>query len=88
MGLMVTWVLSPFLLLLIAAVFTKKWQAVKRRTLYGLMLAVSVITDLVYIVDALTPHAKAAVVFVIVPPASWLLMGVVAGHSARTNVAK
>jgi 2-C-methyl-D-erythritol 4-phosphate cytidylyltransferase len=80
---MVTWVLSPFLVLLVAAMFASRWPAGKRAKLYVLMLVLSLVTVLIYTVDAFTPHAKAAVVFVVVPPASWLVMAIAAGLAAK-----
>ncbi len=68
------WVLSPFLLLILAERVAKTWSALARGTLYGLMLAITVGSLSIYGSVALgAPVAKTATVFVVAPPVSWLL---------------
>jgi hypothetical protein len=75
---MAIWVLSPFIALAWANLVSKRWPVLIRATLYSLMLIVTLGTLAIYTEDALgTPRAKAAFVFVLVPPVSWLLAGIV-----------
>jgi hypothetical protein len=80
--LMAVWVLSPFAALLLANVVSKRWPVLTRATLYSVMLVVTLGALAVYGHDALRPRAKAAVVYVVVPPASWLLIAIVLGVAA------
>ena len=74
---MAIWMLSPFVVLGWANLISKGWSAVVRTTLYCLMVAVPLCSLLVYGDDALGHRrAKAAFVYVIVPPAGWLLIAV------------
>lgn len=77
--LMATWVLSPFIALTWANLVSKRWSRVTRATLYALMLAIAVSSLAIYGDDAQGHRwAHAAVVFVLVPGASWLLMAIAA----------
>jgi hypothetical protein len=72
------WVLSPFVVLVWADVVSKRWSALTRAALYGVMLVVALGSLAIYGNDALRPRkAQPAFVFVLVAPASWLLIGVV-----------
>ncbi|MGO9273301.1 MAG: hypothetical protein ACLQOO_24205 [Terriglobia bacterium] len=72
------WVLSPFIALVLANVVSKRWSALTRATLYGVMLALTLGSLAIYGEVALgPPRAKTAFVFVVVPPASWLLIAIV-----------
>jgi hypothetical protein len=72
------WVLSPFVALVLASVISKRWSFHTRATLYSLMLALTLGSLAIYADVALgPPRAKTAFVFVIVPPASWLLTAIV-----------
>lgn len=76
--LMAIWVLSPFLALLWACVVSKRWSTPTRATLYSMMLILPLASLADYGVDAWRqPRTQAAFVFVVVPPASWLLMAIV-----------
>ena len=72
------WVLSPFLAAFLAHVFSKRWPGVTRATLYAVMLALTVGSLAIY-GDFVFGHlkAKAGFVFLVVPFASWLLIGIV-----------
>jgi hypothetical protein len=77
------WVLSPFIALALANVVSKRWSVLTRATLYSVMLVVALGSLAVYGADALRPpRAQAAFVFVVVPPASWLLTAIVVGVAA------
>ena len=74
---MAIWVLSPFMVLLLAHVVSKRWSVLTRATLHGLMLVVTIGSLAIYADDALKPRkAQAAFVFVAVPPASCLLVAI------------
>lgn len=78
MVLFALWVLSPFMALVMATVVSKRWSVHTRATLYSVMLVLTLGSLAVYGDVALgPPRAKTAFVFVIVPPASWLLMGII-----------
>jgi len=77
------WVLSPFMALLFAHVVSKRWSVLTRATLYGVMLVLTFGSLAIYGDVALgPPRAKTAFVFVVVPPASWLLIAIVAPIAA------
>ena len=74
----VIWVLSPFMALVLAHVVSKRWSVLTRATLYSVMLVVTLGSLAIYGDDALGHRrAQAAFVYVIVPPASWLLIAIV-----------
>jgi hypothetical protein len=69
------WVLSPFMGLLLASVVSKRWSVLTRATLHVVMLVLTLGSLAIYGDVALgPPRAKTATVFVVVPPASWLLI--------------
>ncbi len=69
------WVLSPFIALAFAAIASKRWSTRTRVTLYGIILVVTLGSLALYGAVALgPPRTRTASVFVVVPPASWLLM--------------
>jgi hypothetical protein len=72
------WVLSPFMALVVANVVSKRWSVLTRATLYSVMLVVTLGSLAIYGDDALGHRrAQAAFVYVVVPPASWLLIAIV-----------
>jgi hypothetical protein len=72
------WVLSPFIALVFANVVSKRWSVLTRATLYTVMLVLAVGSLVIYGDVALDPpRPKTAFVFVVVPPASWLVIGIV-----------
>ena len=72
------WVISPFVVLLLAGLVSARWPVLIRTTLYSLMLILSVGSLAIYVDDALRPRkAQAAFVFIALPPASWLLIAIV-----------
>ena len=81
--LMTTWVLSPFMALVLADVVSKRWSVLTRTTLHGVMLVLTLGSLAIYVDDALSPpKAQAAFVFVAVPPASWLLIAIIVPTAA------
>ena len=77
------WVLSPFMALIWANVVSKRWPVLTQATLHSVMLVLTLGTLAIYGYVALTPpRAQAAFVFVVVPPASWLLIAIVVATAA------
>ncbi len=76
--LFVIWVLSPFVALVLADVVSKRWSVLTRTALYSVMLVVTLGSLAIYGDDALGHRRpQAAFVWVVVPPASWLLIAIV-----------
>lgn len=79
----VIWVLSPFLALVFLDRILPHRSTITRATLYVVMLAVALGSVAIYAHDALRPpKAQAAFVYVMVPPASWLLGAIVIAGTA------
>jgi hypothetical protein len=78
------WVLSPFVVLLWANLVSKRWAVVTRATLYYVTLVLTLGSLAIYgDVVALRPAGSAnAFPFVVVPPASWVLMTIVVSTAA------
>ncbi len=84
------WVLSPFALLALADLLSKRWHwsIQTRRALYGVMLVIAVASVTVYGVFALGGDRPKTAPFVLLAPASWLLAVLVVAataFNARTN---
>ena len=76
------WVVSPFAILAAVDVAAKRWSALTRATLYGVTPVVTAASLAIYGAVAFgTPRPKTAV-FVIVAPASWLLIAIVVATAA------
>jgi hypothetical protein len=83
MLIMAVWVLAPFMALAWANLISKRWSVLTRATLYSVILVLALASLAVYGIGALRPpKAHAAFVFVVVPPASWLLVLIVVGTVA------
>ena len=90
---LIIWVLSPFMALVLADVISKRWPVLTRATLYSATLVVTLGSLAIYGYDALRPRkAQAAFWYVLVPPASWLLIlvvvpiaGFISGRLARRD---
>lgn len=83
---MAFWVFSPFVALLWADVVSKRWPVLTRAALYGVMLVAALGSLAIYGADALWPRkSQAAFVYVVVPPASWLLSAIVLSAAAFTS---
>jgi hypothetical protein len=78
LALFTLWVLSPFMALLFANVFSKRWVVLTRATLYSLMLVLTPCSLAIYGEVAFgPPRAQPASAFLLVPLASWLLIATV-----------
>jgi predicted dienelactone hydrolase len=88
------WVISPFLALLLANLVSKRWSVVSRAALHGVILVCAPATLAIYGFVVLGPSSgKSAFAFIVVPPATWLLLAIVvplavliAGWLARTSL--
>lgn len=90
LALMASWVLSPFVALLWAWVVSKRWSVLSRTALYGVMMAVALGSLALYTYFAFRPpKAQPASVYILIPPASWLLaiivLSVAASMSRKTT---
>ena len=78
MALFVIWVLSPFIALVATHVVSKRWSILARAACYCMMIVLPLASLAIYGNDALRPRkAQAAFVYVIVPPASGLLIAII-----------
>ena len=88
-GLFMIWVLSPFVGLALANLFSKSWSVLTRATLYSVTLLLSLISLAFYGEVALgPPRAKTAFLFLVVPPGSWLLMAAAVSAAALISRAR
>src|SRR5438046_165878 len=72
------WVVLPFLALVLAHTFSKRWSSITRTTLYCVMLVVSVISLAVYAYMVFRPHdVTPTATFLAVPLMSLLVVGIV-----------
>jgi hypothetical protein len=72
------WVLSPFMALLLADIVSKSWSVITRATLHSVMLAITLSSLAIYAYVVLRPRQSTPTfVFLIVPPASCVLVGMV-----------
>jgi hypothetical protein len=80
------WVLSPFVLLAWANVVSARWPALTRAALQSVTLLIALGSLAAYGNIALgPPRAQGAFVFVVVPPASWLVIAAAAWISRRMS---
>src|SRR5260221_9605553 len=70
------WVLSPFVVLLLTNVISKRWSVTSHVILYSLMLVLTV-GSLICYSGTVSPWSKPAAVFLVVPMLSWLLIVIV-----------
>jgi hypothetical protein len=76
--LLAIWVASPFVVLLVASLVSPRWSPPTRRALSIVMLVVTLSTLAIYVADAVWPRAsQGAFDFIVVPPASWLVIALV-----------
>ena len=76
----VIWVLSPFVLLALASIVSKRWSDVTRATLYVVTLVLTFSTLAIYAQRVFgPPRPQAAFMFIVLPPVSWVLTAIVVG---------
>jgi uncharacterized membrane protein YhaH (DUF805 family) len=73
-ALFLAWVLSPFIALLVADKVSKRWTDFTRKTLYILMLALTILSLLSYSGVLRPTETKTAFVFLVLPLISWVLI--------------
>ena len=71
------WVLAPITALVWAWAVSEPWSILTQATLYSVMLVLALGGLEIYGGAALSPRAKAASVYVMVPAVSWLLIAIV-----------
>lgn len=82
----VFWVLSPFAALAWANIVSQRWPLLTRATLYCVTLLVTLGSLAIYGELIKRPAGSAnAFMFVVVPPASWLLLAVAVSLAAWTS---
>ena len=80
------WVVSPFMGLQLADMFSKRWSVTTQATLHSVTLALALGSLAVYWYVALRPPTPTpAFVFLVVPPASWLFMATAVAAAARIS---
>jgi biotin transporter BioY len=77
LALFVIWDLSPFIGLVLADMFSRRWSVITRATLYGVMLILTLGSLALYADVVLRPRPQPAFRFLVVPLGSWLLMTIV-----------
>lgn len=77
MVLFALWVLSPFLALALINLVSKSWSVVSRAMLHGVTLILTLVSLAMYGDVHLRPHKPNAFVFIVIPPASWLIIAIV-----------
>ena len=87
-ALFTTWVLSPFIALLVANVISKRWSILMRGTLYFLTLFITLGSLVSYSGALSPPGTKPAFKFLIVPLISWLLLIIVIPILSRRAVSQ
>ena len=79
------WVLSPFIALLIVNVISKPWPVPARKTLYILMLLITISTLLIYSGPLRPADTRPAAIFLAVPVISYVLMVTVIALTRRLS---
>ena len=75
-SLFVGWVVSPFIALLIADKVSNRWTDTIRKTLYFIILALTLVSLLSYSGLLSPAGTKTAFVFLVVPLISWVVIAV------------
>jgi hypothetical protein len=71
------WVLVPFVVVFLVDAVSRRWSATSQSALHALMVLLAVLSLAVYGAELVRPHTPPAFMFVLVPPASLLLMACV-----------
>lgn len=79
------WVLSPFLALAIANLRARSWPPRIRRALHAAAIGVAALCLGVYGFNAATGTMKAGFVYLVVPAAAWLVIGVTVAAAAAVR---
>ena len=76
------WVLSPFGALALAHVMPTRWAALTRAAIDVVTIVVGVVSSVIYAATAFGAGRPKTSIFVIVAPASWLLIAIVVATAA------
>jgi hypothetical protein len=76
-ALFVAWVLSPFIGLLIADKISKGWTDITRKTLYIIMIVLTLVSLLSYSGILSPAGTKTAFVFLVIPLISWVVISII-----------
>jgi hypothetical protein len=76
------WVLAPFVAVLLVDAVSKRWSAASQSALHAVMVLLALVSLVVYGAELVRPHTPPAFMFVLVPPASLLLMAFVFAAAA------
>ena len=68
------WVLSPFIILIILCVFSRRWPSRARLSLYIFMMGIPVVSLLFYGRLLSFSEARSAYVFLMIPLLSWIII--------------
>ena len=80
------WVISPFVLLALCDALATRWPLLHRPTIHVLALVLVVVALSVYQSVAFgPPRPKAATLFVLIPPISWLVIATGLGAAALVS---
>ena len=79
------WVASPYALVAAARMFAKRWPPRGRLWIDFAAITVAVASLAVYAAAALGPSDPKTAIFVLVAPASWLLIGIAVTIAALTS---
>jgi hypothetical protein len=71
------WVLVPFVVVFLVDAVSRRWSVASQWALHTMMLLLAVLSLAVYGAELVRPHSPPAFMFVLVPPASLLLMACV-----------
>ncbi len=77
------WVISPFVVLVLAHVLSRRWSVSTRAVLSCVMLVVAAASLAIYGAAAVGAARIRTPIFVVVPPLSWLFIAVVTPVTAR-----
>ena len=79
------WVLSPFMAFALANVVSKYWSVVSRATIQSVTLVLTAVSLAMYGDVHLRPPKPNAFVFIVVPPATWVIITTVIALAALTS---
>lgn len=76
------WVLVPFAAVFLVDAVSTRWSAASQSALHAVMVLLALASLVVYGAELVRPHTPPAFTFVVVPPASLLLMAFVFAAAA------
>ncbi len=79
------WVASPFVALILACLVSGRWSVPTRTALQSVIMFITLTSLVMYAAVAFGAAKPRPPVFVVVPPASWLILVVVLGTTAAVT---